>query len=258
MREIEASGRPATQGEQRHLARYVGWGGIKGVFHDADGNYGKGLEKVGAELKELLPETEYATARRSLQYAHFTAENVVNTMWEAVRRMGFEGGKVFEPGMGVGNFAGLMPADIAVHTDYSGLELDHTTARIARLLYPKWGVRQDDFTRSPLPEDTFDVVIGNPPFADVAIKSDPKYPQGFLLHDYFFAKSLDSVRPGGILAFISSAGTMNKHDTRARQYFADRADLVGAIRLPGNAFKKNAGTEVTTDILFLRKRLPDE
>lgn len=258
MREIEAEGRPATRAEQEQLARYVGWGGLKGAFPDSQGKFEKGLEKVGERLRELLTDTEYATARRSLQYAHYTAENVARAMWEAAERLGFDGGKVFEPGMGVGNFAGLMPPDVAVRADYNGLELDHTTARIARLLYPRWGVRQDDFTRAPLPKDTFDLVIGNPPFADIPIKSDPAYPQGFLLHDYFFAKSLDGVRPGGLLIFISSAGTMNKMDASAREYLADSADLVGAIRLPGTAFEQSAGTSVTTDILFLRKRLPDE
>lgn len=257
MREIEAEGRPATRAEQEQLALYVGWGGLKGAFPDAQGRFEKGLEQVGERLRELMSETEYATARRSMQYAHYTSEAIVSFMWEAARRMGFTGGKVFEPGMGIGNFAGLMPADIATRSDYNGIELDHTTARIARLLYPRYGVRQDDFTRAPLPKDTFDLVIGNPPFADVAVRSDPNYPQGFLLHDYFFAKSLDAVRPGGLLAFISSAGTMNKLDDGARKYLAERADLAGAIRLPGNAFEKNAGTSVTTDIIFLRKKDPN-
>ena len=129
------------------------------------------------------------------------------------------------------------------------------TAKIARALYPKWGVRQDNFTKAPLPADTYDLVIGNPPFADIAVKSDPKYAKhGFLLHDYFFAKSLDAVRPGGLLIFITSAGTMNKLDSKAREYLAERADLVRAIRLPSDAFKQNAGTEVTTDIIILRKK----
>lgn len=256
--EIVSADRPATHEEQRQLALYVGWGGIKGAFPDADGNLAKGYEGVGNRLKELLSPDEYETARRSIQYAHYTAEDVVRSMWSAVERLGFKQGQVFEPGMGVGNFAGMMPGDVAASTHYQGLELDHTTARIAKLLYPKYGVRQQDFTKAPLPENAYDLVIGNPPFADVSIKSDPKYKQGFLLHDYFFAKSIDAVRPGGLLAFVTSAGTMNKIDTDAREYLADRADLVGAVRLPGDAFKENAGTEVTTDIIFLRKRLPGE
>lgn len=259
MREIEAEGRPATRDEQQQLALYVGWGGIRGAFPDSSGEFQKGFAEIGKKLQDLLSPEEYATARRSIQYAHYTSETIVRAMWQAARRLGFEGGKVFEPGMGVGNFAGMMPPDLAEASVYNGLELDHTTARIARLLYPKWGVRQDDFTKAPVPKDTYDLVIGNPPFADIAIKSDPAYAKhGFLLHDYFFAKSLDAVRPGGLLAFISSAGTMNKIDTKAREYLADRADLVGAIRLPGDAFEKNAGTSVTTDIIILRKRLPGE
>ncbi|WP_370645226.1 N-6 DNA methylase [Halorhodospira sp. 9628] len=193
-----------------------------------------------------------------MQYAHYTSETVTRGMWDLVRRLGFDGGQVFEPGMGVGNFPATMPADVAARTHYAGLELDHITARIARALYPRWGVRQDDFTRAPLPRDTFDLVIGNPPFADIPIRSDSRYPQGFLLHDYFFAKSLDAVRPGGLLAFVTSAGTMNKADASAREYLADRADLVGAIRLPGAAFEKTAHTSVTTDIVVLRKRLEGE
>ena len=255
---VEARGRSATAEEQSQLAQYVGWGGLKDVFKPIDEITAPGMKGVAHMLRDELNDQEYATARRSVQYAHYTAENVVRSMWSAVERAGFTGGKVFEPGMGTGNFAGLMPASVAAKSDYSGLELDHMTARIARLLYPKWGVRQDDFTRAPLPSDTFDVVIGNPPFADVAIQSDPKYPQGFLLHDYFFAKSMDAVRPGGVMMFITSAGTMNKNDMKARQYIADRADFIGGARLPGNAFQRNAGTSVTTDILMFRKKVPGE
>ena len=258
VRAIEAEGRPATAQEQEALARYVGWGGLASVFPDQAGAFGKGYEKIGEELRGLLSETEYATARRTTQYAHFTAETVVRAMWDAAERLGFKGGSVFEPGMGTGNFAGMMPAALAERTAYSGLELDPTTAKIARLLYPKWGVRQDDFTKAPLPRDSYDLVIGNPPFADIPIKSDPGYPQGFLLHDYFFAKSLDAVRPGGLLMFVTSAGTLNKVDTKAREYLSDRAEFVGAVRLPGDAFEKNAGTAVTTDIIVLRKFMPAE
>lgn len=254
-RQIEAEGRPATRAEQAELARYVGWGGIKGAFPDAYGKFAAGYEDIGKQLKELLTPTEYKTAERSIQYAHYTSETIVRAMWDAAKRMGFDGGAVFEPGMGTGNFAGMMPTDVAARTNYSGLELDHMTARIARLLYPRWGVRRDDFTAAPLPKDAFDLVIGNPPFADIAITSDPDYAKHkFLLHDYFFAKSIDAVRPGGLLMFVTSAGTMNKVDSSAREYLAERADLVGAVRLPGNAFEKNAGTSVTTDIIVLRKK----
>lgn len=255
IRELEAEGRHATTEEQQALSLYVGWGGMSQAFPDQSGQFGKGFEQIGPRIRDLLTDREYETARRSIQYAHYTSEPIIRAMWKMAERMGFKGGKVFEPGMGIGHFAGIMPAEVAAHTEYNGLELDHTTAKIARALYPKWGVRQDDFTKAPLPADTYDLVIGNPPFADIAVKSDPKYAKhGFLLHDYFFAKSLDAVRPGGLLIFITSAGTMNKLDSKAREYLAERADLVGAIRLPSDAFKQNAGTEVTTDIIILRKK----
>ena len=259
MREIAAEGRTATHEEQEQLARYVGWGALKTVFPDNKGKFGPGgFTDVGKKLRELLNDTDYKIARRTQQYAHYTSELVTRAMWDMAERLGFEGGKVFEPGMGVGNFAGLMPTHISAKTDYQGLEIDPTTTDIARLLYPRFGIRQDDFTKAPLPINTYDMVIGNPPFADITIRSDPKYPQKFLLHDYFFAKSLDAVRPGGILIFVTSAGTMNKLNTKAREYIADQADLVSGIRLPGTAFEKSAGTKVTTDILIFRKRLTHE
>lgn len=256
---IDAEGRPATREEQEKLARYVGWGGLAQAFPDSSGTIRPEWKEIGDQLADLLTPTEYQTASRSTQYAHYTSETVVRAMYDAVARMGFKGGQVFEPGMGIGNFAGMMPADMAAASQYAGVEMDHVTARIAAQLYPQWGVRRGDFTRIPLPPDTFDMAIGNPPFADVVIRADAKYAKnGFYLHDYFFAKTLDGLRPGGILAFVTSAGTMNKLDTAPREYLADRADLLGAIRLPDMAFKRNAGTQVTTDIIFLRKRLPGE
>ncbi|MBF0212391.1 MAG: PLxRFG domain-containing protein [Magnetococcales bacterium] len=214
-----------------------------------------GLREIGEELQQVLSGDEYATARKSTQYAHYTSEPVVRAMWGAVERMGFKGGKVFEPGMGTGNFVGMMPEALTAKSEYTGVEMDPMTARIAQTLYPQHDIREEDFTKYQAPKETFDLAIGNPPFADIPIKSDPAYAKhAFLLHDYFFAKTMDALRPGGLLAFISSAGTLNKMDPKARNHLADRADLVGAIRLPGNAFAKNAGTEVTTDIIFLRKR----
>lgn len=253
---LEADGRAATKAEQAVLAKYVGWGGLSGAFpNPGTGQFTKGLEKVGADLRDLLPRAEYDAARASTQFAHYTAENVIRSMWDAVGQMGFKGGSVFEPGMGVGHFLGMMPGEIAAASQYHGVELDHTTARIAKLLYPRSGVQQADFVRHALPEQAFDLVIGNPPFSDTVIKADPKYSaRGFMLHDYFFAKSLDAVRPGGLLAFVTSAGTMNKMDPAARQYLAERAEFLGGVRLPSTAFKKNAGTEVTTDILFFQRR----
>lgn len=251
--------RPATKAEQAILVKYTGWGGLKGAFEGSDRKFGKGFEAIGARLKELLTPEEYRRAAQSTQYAHYTAEHVVRSMWEAVHRMGFKGGLVFEPGMGVGHFLGLMPADLARASQYEGIERDNLTAQIAKLLYPESGVRQADYIRTPMPEGFFDLVIGNPPFADTKIVADPKYAaRGFSLHDYFFAKSLDSVRPGGLLAFITSAHTMNNLGDEARNYLADRAEFVGGIRLPSSTFRQNANTEVTTDILFLRKRTEGE
>jgi N12 class adenine-specific DNA methylase len=251
-----AEDRPATKAEQAVLAKYVGWGGLPGVFpHPKTGLFGKGLEAVGGRLRDLLSPEEYRTAIRSTQYAHYTAEHVIRSMWDAVTGMGFKGGTVFEPGMGVGHFLGMMPAELAARSKYEGIEMDALTAKIAKLLYPESGVREADFTRTPLPENSFDLVIGNPPFSDAVIKSDPKYAaRGFMLHDYFFAKSLDAVRPGGLLAFVTSAGTMNKMDAGARHYMAERAEFMGGVRLPSSAFRRNAGTDVTTDVLFFRKR----
>jgi N12 class adenine-specific DNA methylase len=251
---LDREARLATPKEQAVLVRYVGWGGLRNAFPDSDGAFGQGFESIGQKLQELLSEQEYATARRSIQYAHYTSETVVRALWSGVERLGFSGGDVFEPGMGIGHFAGMMPAMLAAQTQYQGLELDHMTARIARHLYPNWTVQQADYTQTPTQQGHYDLVIGNPPFADVPVQSDKAYAaHRFLLHDFFFAKSLDQTRPGGLLAFVTSAGTMNKADTAARSYMADRADLLGAIRLPETAFQ-NAGTKVTTDILFFRKR----
>jgi N12 class adenine-specific DNA methylase len=256
---IIADGRSATTDEQAALAKYVGWGGLANIFPDQAGNYGKGFGDLGPRLRELLTDEEYTTARRSIQYAHYTSEKVVRPMWELAVRLGFTGGSVYEPGMGTGNFAGMMPANIAAQSSYLGIEYDRLTADIATALYPKWDVLQADYTKTERQVDAFDLVIGNPPFSATVVKADPYYGKfGFLLHDFFFAKSLDAVRPGGLLMFVTSAGTMNKVDASAREYLADRADLVGAIRLPSTAFSENAGTQVTTDIIVLRKRMVGE
>ncbi|WP_337846831.1 DEAD/DEAH box helicase family protein [Sphingomonas sp.] len=264
VKKLQAEGRRATLAEQQAIARYVGWGGLKNAFPDTDGRFGKGFEEIGARLRGLLTDAEYDTARRSIQYAHYTAEGVVRAMWSAAERFGVLPANgahisVFEPGMGTGNFAGMMPDAVRARASYSGIEMDGITAAIAKALYPDWGVRQADMTKLELPRGSYDLVIGNPPFSETVITADPAYrAQRFLLHDYFFAKSLDAVRPGGVLLFVTSAGTMNKVDPKAREYLADQADLIGAIRLPGDAFAENAGTKVTTDIVMLRKRLPGE
>jgi N12 class adenine-specific DNA methylase len=255
-KQIVADGRLPTRDEQVALAKYVGWGGLSKVFEAPDPALANsGLAQIGARLREVLTKQEYEQARSSTQYAHYTAEVVVRGMWDTVAAMGFTGGMVFEPGMGVGGFVGMMPSDLAPKVAYQGIELDPITASIAKLIYPQAGIRNSDLFKTPIPEEAFDVAIGNPPFAAWTVKQDPKYAaRGFLLHDYFFAKSIDSVRPGGLLAFVTSAGSMNKLDPDARRYMAERAEFLGGVRLPSNAFKQNAGTEVTTDILFFRRR----
>ena len=257
---IENDNRAATPREQGILALYAGWGGIKGAFPDAEGKFAKGYEEIGTRLQEMLSQREYDQAERSIQYAHYTSEAVIRTMWRVAERMGFTGGRILEPGAGIGHFAGFMPDAIADNaaTNYVGIEMDSTSARIAKLLYPKYDIHHADFAKRRVPKDHYDFAIGNPPFADIPVGNDPDYAsKRFLLHDFFFAKTLDSLKPGGVMIFVTSAGTMNKLNTNAREYLADRADLVGAIRLPGGrrgAFAKSSNTEVTTDIIALRKR----
>ncbi|MFV0383701.1 Eco57I restriction-modification methylase domain-containing protein, partial [Paracoccus sp. (in: a-proteobacteria)] len=249
LRGLEREGRPATSEERQALSLYGGAGTLAAALPNSEGKIR--FPDIAADLDRLLTPEERATVEKTSQYAFYTAEPVLRNMWNLAQQLGITGGKVFEPGMGVGGFAGTMPKGF--FGEYTGVELDHITAKIAAALYPGHHIRHGDFIRTPMPQDYYDLVIGNPPFARTQIKADPAYPQGFMIHDYFFAKSLDSVRPGGLLMFVTSAGTMNKLDSKARDYMADRADLVGAIRLPNTAFAEN-GTQVTTDIIVLRKR----
>ena len=200
LKELEEEGRNATPTEQETLSKYVGWGGIKEAFPDpSTKQYGKGLEDVGARLKELLTADEYATAARSIQYAHYTSEDVISFMWDLARQLGFKGGRVIEPGAGIGHFAGVMPLDIANDSGYFGIEMDGVSASIADHLYPRWAVRHQNYAKTAVPPALFDLAIGNPPFA-ATTPADPKYDRyKFLLHDYFFAKTIDGVRPGGLL-----------------------------------------------------------
>lgn len=255
VKQLEAEGRAATPEERKTLSLYGGAGTLAGALPRSDGSIK--FPDIAADLDSLLTEEEKRTLSRTSQYAFYTAEPALRSMWRLAERLGFRGGKVYEPGMGVGGFVGTMPANVRPFSTYQGLELDHVTAAIAKALYPESVIQQGDFIKTPLAQNHYDLVIGNPPFAGIKVQADADYPQGFMLHDYFFAKSLDAVRPGGVLMFITSAGTMNKLDAAARDYLADRADLLGAIRLPNTAFKEN-GTEVTTDIVVLRKRLDGE
>lgn len=253
VRDLEREGRPATYNERQQLAQYGGAGVLAPALPNSAGKIR--MEDIAADLDRLLTPEERATIEKTSQYAFYTAEPVLRNMWSLAQRLGFTGGQVFEPGMGVGGFAGTMPKSI--FGEYHGIELDPITAKIAGALYPNHHIKQGDFIQTRMPQDFYDLVIGNPPFARTKIMADPAYPQNFMIHDYFFAKSLDSVRPGGLLMFVTSAGTMNKRDSKARDYLADRADLAGAIRLPNTAFAEN-GTQVTTDIIVLRKRLEGE
>lgn len=260
---VQKEARLATQEEKADLVKYVGWGAselINGIFPDpVTGNYKSGWEDMGRELKAILTPAEYESASASGLNAHYTSPEIIRGMYHALERFGFQSGKIFEPGMGVGHFVGLMPAGMEPHSSYTGVELDKMTGLIASQLYPKANVRVQDFTTFKVPPNFYDVSLGNPPFADIEILSDDAYKKyKFKLHDYFFAKSIDQTRPGGILMFVTSKGTMDKQSDVARSYLAERADLLGAIRLPQTAFKENAGTEVVTDVIFMRKRLPGE
>ena len=246
---IEADNRMATAEEQDVLSRYVGWGGIPQVFDAENASW----TKEYAELKQLLSEDEYNSARESTLNAHYTSPTVIKAMYQAIENMGFKTGNVLEPACGIGNFFGLVPESMKDSKLY-GVELDSITGRIAQHLYQSANIAIEGYEETNLPDSFFDLAIGNVPFGSYGI-ADKRYDKNhFLIHDYFFAKTLDKVRPGGIIAFITSKGTMDKKNSAVRRYIAQRADLIGAIRLPNNAFTSNAGTQVTSDILFLQKR----
>ncbi len=249
LKTIEANGRTATPEEQKTLSRYVGWGGIPQVFDEKNEKWAKEY----AELKENLTDEEYKAARASVLNAHYTSPTVIKAIYDAIDSFDWKPGNILEPAMGVGNFFGLMPDSMEKSKLY-GVELDSITGRIAKQLYPKADITVDGFENTAFPDDFFDLALGNVPFGEYQI-ADRRYDKyKFHIHDYFFAKTIDKIRPGGLIAFITSKGTMDKQNPEVRKYIAARADLLGAIRLPNNAFLKNAGTEVTADILFLQKR----
>lgn len=255
LKQLDAEGRPATPDEQRTLALYVGWGGLSQAF-DPDN---KDWTREHAELNDLLTPDEYATAKRSTQYAHYTSREIIKAMYEGVRRLGFTGGKVLEAGGGVGNFIGLMPHDLRSAGRFTLVEREKIAAGIAKYLYPRQNVQNADYTEFGAGEDgAFDMVIGNPPFGSVQLtdQSGRKHLSGMRLHNYFIAKGIDLLRDGGILANVVSNGFLDALERRTRDYIGQRAEFLGAIRLPNDAFAKNAGTEVTTDIVFFRK-LPE-
>ena len=246
---IESEKRPATNEEQEVLSKYVGWGGLADAFDETKSAW----VKEYAELKTLLSEEEYISARESTLNAHYTSPVIIQEIYRTLQRMGFKKGNLLEPSMGIGNFFGMLPETMRESHLY-GVELDSLTGRIARLLYPKANITVDGYEKTTFPNDFFDAAVGNVPFGQYKV-ADKKYDKfNFLIHDYFFGKTLDQVRPGGVIAFITSKGTMDKENPKVRKYIAQRAELLGAVRLPNNAFKVNAGTEVTSDILFLQKR----
>ena len=249
LHELELEHRLATPEEQEVLARYVGWGGLSMAFDENNAAWAQEFKELNASLS---PE-EYRAAMESTLTAFYTPPVVIKAMYEALDHMGFSGGTILEPSCGTGNFFGLLPDRMAGSTLH-GVEIESLTGRIAKQLYQKASIAIEGFEQTKLPDDHFDVVVGNVPFGDFKVNDSRYNAQKFLIHDYFFAKALDKVRSGGVVAFITSKGTMDKTSPEVRKYIAQRAELLGAIRLPDNTFRANAGTEVTSDILFLQKR----
>ena len=245
LKQIEAEERLATPEEQEILSRYVGWGGLANCFEQTSPHY--------EELKSLLDSEEYAAARASSLTAFYTPPVVIRGIYKALAQMGFTQGNILEPSCGTGNFLGLLPTDLAGSKAY-GVELDSISGRIAGQLYQNASISVNGFETVQMPDSFFDIAIGNVPFGDFKVLDKRYDKHHWLIHDYFFGKTLDKVRPGGIVAFITSKGTLDKENSAVRKYLAQRADLIGAIRLPDNTFKRNAGTEVTSDIIFLQKR----
>jgi len=248
LKELEFEGAQATPEQQEILSRYVGWGGLADAFDESKDNW----KDEFAELYATLSPEQYAAARASTLNAHYTSPTVIKAIYEAVGNMGFQTGNILEPAMGVGNFFGLLPQEMQGSRLY-GVELDSITGRIAKQLYPKADITVAGFETTDR-RDFFDLAIGNVPFGQYQVNDRAYNKLGFSIHDYFFAKTLDQVRPGGVIAFVTSRYTMDKQSPEVRKYIAQRAELLGAIRLPNNAFKANAGTEVVSDIIFLQKR----
>ena len=253
LKELEAAGQQASPEQQEVLSRYVGWGGVQEAFDPSKTAWAKEY----AELKALLTPEEYESARASTLNAHYTSPMVIRAIYEAVEQMGFHSGNILEPSCGVGNFFGMLPESMSESKLY-GVELDSITGRIARQLYPDARIEINGFEKTQYPDGAFDLAIGNVPFGNYRVSDRPYDRHNLLIHDYFFAKSIDKVRAGGIIAFITSngisGGTMDKKDAHAREYIARRCDLLGAVRLPNTTFRANAGTDIAMDIVFLQKR----
>lgn len=244
LKQLEAENRNATPEEQEILSKYTGWGGMAKVFELGNSHYD--------EVKGLLTNDEYAAARKSAISAFYTSPVIIKEIYSKLSDMGFSKGKLLEPSCGVGNFIGMIPQDM--QAKITGIELDSITGRIAKKLYPEAQIQICGFENSNLKSESFDVAVGNVPFGDIRVYDKKYNKENLLIHDYFFSKSLDMVKPGGVVAFITSKGTLDKRNDTARRLLAEKAEFLGAVRLPNNAFKANAGTEVTSDIIFLQKR----
>ena len=254
LKQLEAEARPPSEAEKRVLVRFVGWGGLPQVF-DA---WNEEWAEERGRLESLLTPDELDSARATTLNAHYTAPVIIQAIYAALRRLGFTLGRMLEPACGLGHFIGLMPDEMQAQSLITGVEIDSVTFRLAKLLYPDADLRHQPFEESKLADGFYDVAVSNIPFGDYN-PYDPRFKQwNFVIHDYFFAAALEKVRPGGLILFITSKGTLDKLDGALREYVFHQADLLGAIRLPNDAFKKNANTEVTTDLVILRKRLPGE
>ena len=249
LKKLEEEKRLANENEQKILSNYVGWGGLPDVFDEKKTSWSEEYNT----LKGLLSTEEYESARASTLTAFYTPPVVISAIYQALQNMGLEQANILEPSCGTGNFLGMLPKALQ-NSNLYGIELDSISGRIAKQLYQKADIRVEGYEKTDLPDSFFDVAIGNVPFGDFKVNDSRYDKNNFLIHDYFFAKTLDKVRPGGIIAFITSKGTMDKENIEVRKYIAQRADLLGAIRLPDNTFTKNAGTKVTSDIIFLQKR----
>lgn len=249
LKKCESENRYASPEEQDILSNYVGWGGLPDAFDESKASWSDEYQ----ELKDLLTKEEYAAARESTLNAHYTQPVIIESMYQVLQNLGFEKGNILEPSMGVGNFFGMLPDKLQQSRLY-GVELDSISGRIAKLLYPNADIQIKGFEKTDYPNDFFDVAIGNVPFGSYKVNDRQYDKYNFMIHDYFLAKTIDQLRPGGVAALITTKGTMDKASPEVRKYLAERAELLGAIRLPNNAFKANAGTEVSADILFFQKR----
>ncbi|HZI32883.1 MAG TPA: hypothetical protein VFF11_11115, partial [Candidatus Binatia bacterium] len=253
LRRLQAENRAANNEEKSALVRYIGWGGLSQIFSPATD-----WQKENLELSGLLSDEEFRAARASTLNAHYTSGEVIQAMYAAAERIGFNGGRILEPSCGIGHFIGFMPDSVHSESLITGIEIDALTAQIAEALYPDADIRNEPFEKANVADGFYDLAISNIPFGDYKPFDNKFNRQGFLIHDYFFARGIEAVRPGGLMMFVTSRGTMDKMDNSLRRNVAAQADLIGAIRLPNTAFKRNANTEVTTDILILKKRRPLE